>query len=188
MTQLARVRVTWTGTPVVGPGVSTFYFDSAGTGFTAALNAFFADMPGRLPLGLAIGIPNTGDLVDSATGVITGTWTDGTTHTVNGSGTAAYLQGVGSRIVWGTAGRTNGRPVHGTTFLIPLTTAQYTTSGSMDSAAAAAIRAAGLTLITAASSGLRVWTRPRAGVPGVAHVPTGVQVPLTPSWLRSRKT
>lgn len=188
MTQLARVRVALTGTPIVGPGVSTFYFDSAGAGFTAALNAFFADMPGRFPLGLSLFIPNTGDLVDSATGAITGTWTDGTVHTVNGSGGTAYMKGVGARIVWGTAGRTNGRPVHGTTFLVPLTSSQFTTSGVMDSAAATAIKSAGETLITAATSGMRVWTRPRAGVGGVAHSITSVRVPLEPSWLRSRKS
>ena len=188
MANLARMRVAWSGAGVVGPGVTTLYFDEAASGFTAAVKTFFTAVQGRVPVSVTWTVPNTGDLVDVATGDITGTWTDGTAGTIAGTGTPAFSHGVGGRIVWGTAGRTNNRLVHGTTFLVPLTNAQFTTSGDIDPAAGAAIEAAALTLSTAAGGSLRIWSKPRTGVTGAAHATTSVKVPLIPAWLRSRKT
>lgn len=188
MANLARVRVVWSGAGVIGPGVSTFYFDEAGSGFVAGVTSFLTSVQSRVPVGVTWAIDNTGELIDIATGDISGTWTDGTAGSVSGTGTAAYIHGVGARIVWGTAGRTNNRPVHGTTFLCPLTVTQFTTSGDMDPAAATSIQTAALALAAVAGGGLRIFTRPRAGVTGAAHEITSVSVPTNPAWLRTRKS
>jgi len=173
---------------VVGPGVSTFYFDQAGSGFNAGLKTFFTAIAGRVPATVLWTVPNVGDLIDTGTGDIVGTWTDGTQGSVSGSGTAAYMHGVGGRIVWTTNGRTNNRLVKGTTFLVPLTVAQFTTSGDMDPAAAAAIKSAAGTLVSTAGFDMVILTKATDAAAGAAHDIVAWDVPVTPSWLRTRKT
>ena len=113
MSIILRVRTVWTGTPVVGGGISTFYFTQSATGMVADLHTFWAAIGNRVPLGVTWTTANTGDLIDDATGALTGTWTDGTSSSVSSSGTGTYAGGVGARILWQTSGIRNGRRVRG---------------------------------------------------------------------------
>lgn len=188
MANLARVRTSWIGSPVVGPGVSTFYFAEASSGFVAAVSAFFVSIAARVPSGVMFTTLNTGDLVDINTGALTGTWTDGTTGTAATSGSGTYAAGVGARGRWATNGVRNGRRVRGSTFIVPLTSACYQSDGSIDGTVWTSLSSSFGTLYTATAPNMRIWSRPVAGAGGQAHTVIGPDLPDRVSWLRSRRT
>jgi len=188
MANLARVRTVWSGTPVTGGGVTTFYWNEAHSGFVADLGAFWTALASRLAGGISLTTENSGDLVDETTGAITGTWTDGSTSIVNTSGSGVFAGGVGARIRWQTTGITNKRRVRGSTFLIPLTVNEYDAQGSLATAFLTAAGGAAGNLFTASEGNLRIWTRPVGGSGGHAHVVTNFTIPDRISWLRSRRT
>lgn len=188
MSNLARVRTIWSGTPVVGGGVSTFYFNEAHSGFVADLGAFWTALVTRIPAGVQLTTENTGDLVDVETGVLTGTWTDGSTQVVTTTGVGAYAGGVGARIRWQTNGIRNQRRVRGSTFICPLTTTQFDSDGTLLTAFITSLGSAVGALFTASEGNLRVYSRPRAGSGGAAHAVLNYTTPDKVSWLRSRRT
>lgn len=189
MANLGRLRCTWLGNGVVGPGLSTFYFDAANTGAaTAVLNFFTALNPVLMPSGLQITVPNNGDIIDSATGALIGAWTDpGTGGTFSATGTGAFAMGVGFRVAWTTNGIHLGRRVRGSTFICPIMGAIYDSAGTIANATVMSASAAAQTLATSAPA-FKVWSRPRGTTPGVSSAMTGGSVPDKISWLRSRRT
>lgn len=187
MANLCRVRSTWSGSPIVGPGVTTFYFDEAATGFLADINVFWGNVGNRFPTGLTISTPNTGDLIDVSTGALSGTWTDGTSSSVNTSGAGAFAGGVGARLRWATSGIRNGRRVKGSTFLVPLLTTCYSNDGNIENAVLGSLQTSATQLFTSTSPDMRVYSRPSGGQAGQASPVTGVTVPDYVSWLRTRR-
>src|SRR6187455_3059900 len=119
MANVARVRAVWAGAGVTGPGVSTFYFNEIHSGFVSDVATYFNAWSTWIPTGITVTISNTGDLLDVATGQISGTWTDGGTAVATMGGAGVYAQGVGARVKWSTAGIRNGRRVRGSTFMVP---------------------------------------------------------------------
>lgn len=189
MTMLARVRVPWTGTAVVGPSVSTFYFNDAGTGFTANLVSFFDAIKNRVPPGVTWSVPNSGDIINDATGDLEGVWQGGTAQQVTGTGAALYSQGVGFRFVWNTGGVRGGRRVRGSTFICPMDGAMLDATGTLGSAQMATLVTAATSVITDSPNELRIWSKPHTGLSdGTSHAVTSVTVPDAISWLRSRRT
>jgi hypothetical protein len=189
MANLARVRVNWTGSTVVGPGVNTLFFDEATSGWVAALGTFLTAISSRIPAGTVIDIPNTGELIDASNGNIVGSWTDGASSPhITPSASANFAHGVGGAIVWGTAGRRNNRPIRGRTFIVPLLNTQYGPTGQIDAAAVSAIQSSLNTFNTAQLANLRIWSRPKAGSGGFATVATSGLFSPDVAWLRSRKT
>lgn len=199
MTAVSRIRVTWSGTPVVGPGVSTFYLESSVTaGWPAALVALYTALKNYVPTGVSWTIPNVVDILDEATGELTGSNTPGGGGTVLSSGGAVdYKPGVGGRLRWGTDGIVGGRRVVGTTFLVPMTS-QETPNGVIQGGTVAAINTAMGTYQSTSGISPAVYSRPRAasvrnGVPvaaraGSIHGITSHNVPSGITWLRSRRT
>ena len=187
MTTLIKQRVVWTGTGVIGGGLSVFYFDVATSGTTAAIKAWFATVMQIVPVGTSAQVENAGDTIDDATGAIVGTWSDGSTQTIPGTGTGVWAAGVGLRVSWLTGGVTNGRRVRGSTFLVPMNAASYGSDGTIDNAVLGAQNTAAQTFQTTMSSSHRIWTRPVDGAGGRSHPVTGVIVPDRISWLRSRR-
>lgn len=188
MANLARVRTTWTGGAVSGPGVSTFFVDEAASGFLTAFDVFWDSLKYVLVAGLSLQTLNSGELIDVATGGITGTWTDGVTSNISTSGTGGYALGVGARIVWSTTGITGSRIVKGSTFMVPLTAAQYDGDGTIVPATLGTITGAAATLATALGSDFKIYSRPIPGRAGSAHSVVSSAVPDKVSWLRSRRT
>lgn len=188
MSSLYRVRVTWNGSAVVGGGVSTFYFDTPATGYSAALVSFFTSLRPSFGASVVWEVPQTGDILESTTGDITGSWTDGTTTQITGQQTApVYAAGVGCRILWNTLGRTNNRRVRGSTFLVPLAADRYDTLGTLDPGVVSVFKTAGDTLIAHDPGSLVIWTRPNASHAGSVNSVTSADVPDKVSWLRSRR-
>jgi hypothetical protein len=188
MANLARVLVTWAGVPVTGGGISSFFFDEAHEGFQADVAAFLTAVTGLCPAGLAITVPTSGDLVDIATGALTGTWSEGSGTVINTSSGVAYAAGVGMRTTWRTNGIRNGRRVVGSTFLVPLVTSAYQTDGTIVNATREAVQAAAEDLVVASGANMKIWSRPVNGSGGQASTVLEAVVPDKVSWLRSRRT
>lgn len=188
MANLARVRCEWSGSPLVGAGLSTFYFEESGSGFPAALVTFFQAIAGRLAQGVAVNVPNDGDLIDDATGALVGAWSESGGALVGMSGLNSYVLGVGGRVRWLTDGIVNGHRVRGSTFLVPADAGQIQGSGALAQPFIDDVYGAANALVANSNNELRVWTRPTATAPGGSSVVTGADVPDKISWLRSRRT
>lgn len=188
MPTLTRLRVEWSGSAVVGPGLSTFYFETPVAGFQADVAAFFAAVKDRFPTQVSWTIPNTGEEIDAATGDIVGTWTEGAAGLDSGTSSNYWVQGVGASLALRTGSRTNNRPVTGRLFMIPLQNACWDSSGDLDASVAADFAAAGAALLAAQTGSWSVWTRPVSGAGGRASSILSVDMSTKVSTLRSRRT
>lgn len=185
MPSLRRVEVTWTGLTGL-PGLSVFYTDAA-SDVTTNLGTFFNAIKGAFPTGLSWSIPSTGDEVDVATGLLTGSWTGGTAATVAAGPNTPYAAGVGAFIRWGTPLIIGGRRLKGRTFLAPLLSSLYDASGTIDNANLGTLQSAASTL--AAAGKLVTWHRPSTLAPsgGASATITSAQVPDQVTWLKTRR-
>lgn len=188
MANLARVRVAWSGSPVVGPGVSTFYMDEAGSGWTSALQTFFNAIKGVFPSGISWSAGASGDLIDVATGELSGTWVDGAGWTVTSTTAAGYAAGVGARVTWQTGGIRNGRRVQGSTFLCPLAAGQYENDGTISGTTITTLTGAATTYLGVTTFQPSIYSRPSAAGAGIASAVVSHAVPDKVSWLRTRRT
>lgn len=186
---MKRFRVTWSGAPVVGGGLSTFYTSpSSEVGGADDLELFFSSIADQIVSGVQITIPSNGDLVESTTGELAGSWSDpGTGGVVTSSGSAGFVNGTGARIVWNTNGLFHGRRVRGSTFIVPLPTNAYEGAGNLTAAVITDFQNAANTLVAALPE-LGVWSNPRGGVDGEFNPIVSATVPDAVSWLRSRRT
>jgi hypothetical protein len=199
MSQIGRIRVTWSGTPVVGPGVSTFYLtDTITAGWPAALVSLFTALKNYVPTGVTWTVPSQTDLIETTTGQLTGVTSPGGGGSVLSSGGAVdYKPGVGGRMRWTTGGIVGGRKVTGTTFLVPMTS-QECPNGVIQAGTVTAINTAMAAYIANAAFEAGVYSRPRPagtrnGVPyaaraGAVFPIAGNNVPTGITWLRSRRT
>jgi hypothetical protein len=188
MANLARVRCVWSGTSVIGPGVSTFYVKEAASGFPADIVTFFEAIKGAIPNTTVINVPDAGDLIDIDTGEISGTWSDFTGANVIGTGPTGWVEGVGARITWKTAGIRNGRRVVGSTFIVPLDVSQYDSAGRLDTALVNLFTAEGNDLVSDLADSMVIYSRPQGIQAGQASDVLVAVCPDSVSWLRSRRT
>lgn len=187
MANLARVRTLWTGNPVIGDGVSTFYFDEAHTGFVADVGTFWNSQKASFPAGITWTTPGSGDLIDVATGELSGTWTEAGTSAITSTGPGIFARGVGVRTIWRTSGIRNGRRVQGSTFLAPLVGAMFEADGSPAAAQLTLWRNTAATLVTDSGTNMKIYSRPSPGQAGQANTVISSDVPDKVSWLRSRR-
>lgn len=197
MPNINRVRVAWTNFPGA-PGLSTFYLD-AGTTDVTAIRTFFTSVLTYMPNGLTIQVPNSGDIVDSGTDKIVGTWT-GTGGGTNSSAAVAgaYSGSSGAMVRWLTGAVVDGHRLVGRTYLVPLAGSRYANDGSLDGTAQAAILTAANAMIASLGTGLIVYHKPRnadddadppdLGSPGVTSAVVAALVPDLAVVLRSRRT
>lgn len=146
----------------------------------------------RLPLGVTVTIPGTGDTIDDRTGHITGTWSTGAAVQATASGSANAAAGAGACITWTTGGIVNGpsgipRRLRGRTFLVPLTTACYDSDGTLTAATFADVATFGTNL--RAAGPLAVWHRPttKGGTDGNSYAVLSHKVRDKVAWLGSRR-
>lgn len=188
MTELVRLRCTWGGSPVVGPGLSTFYATTGGSGLPDDVLTFFNTSPLLFPSGLTITVPSGGETINDATGELTGTWNEpGTGGVATGTETGSYAKGVGMQVRWPTAGIVGGRKVVGSTFLVPIAGSLFDVDGTIDTAVVSAMQSQANALL-AAQPNLRIWSRPKGLRAGSSHTITSAVIPDRTSWLRTRRT
>jgi hypothetical protein len=183
---MQRLRVTWSGSPVTGPGLTTFYLpDSATT--VADVLTLFGSLANKFPPGITWTVPSEVDLIDPTTGILTGGAALAGSGTQVSTGTdTKFAAGVGARIVWGTSTVIGGRRVKGSTFLVPLEAYCYAADGTLDATNASQMQTAVNTFVT--NTNYVIWHRPSPGGSdgGIATVTSGT-IPDKVSTLRSRR-
>jgi hypothetical protein len=183
-----RLRAEWSGAPITGPGLSTFYALDTSPGFPAAVHDFLAAFAPLLPSGVSIRVPNGGDVIDPSTGTLTGAWTDGSPPAlVNGVGGGVFARGVGMQVRWRTTGITAGRRVVGSTFIVPIISAAYDSDGTL-SAANVTVGTNAANAYVAAAPFAVIWSRPTDARAGATSLINGGFTPDRVSWLRTRRT
>ena len=170
MANLARIPVTWGGETGL-PGLSVFYADAAVSTAVAALSTFFGALKVNWPNGQTWTVPGAGDIIESTTGALVGTWTMSGGSTINGTGgSVAFTAGTGCRVRWLTTGITNGRRVRGSTFLTGMVATVYNVSGQVSSGIVSNLQTAANAIV--ADGSFRVWSRPYTFDPAHPGVPT----------------
>lgn len=183
---MKRVRVTWSGSPVTGPGLTTFYRDDSVTS-VADILTLFGSLANKFPPGITWTVPSEVDVMDASTGILTGgaSMAGGGTQVSTGTDTR-FAAGVGARIVWGTTTVIGGRRVKGSSFLVPLEGYCYAADGTLDATNASQIQTAVNTFVSGGDT--VIWHRPSPGGSDGAQCPvTSGTVPDKVSTLRSRR-
>lgn len=183
----------------MGTAFSVFRMDGAVENQTeleavgAALKELYNDIDvTSMPAGYTVSVSNEVDVRANDTGnlIASLTFTPPSPLTMTGG---SYAAGVGSRLRWATDGIKNGRRVVGTTFVVPLTVANYESNGTLIANAVLGQTNAGSTLLgslNAIGTPLAIWSRPttQGGSDGALHPVTGVSVPDRVSWLSTRRS
>jgi len=187
-----RVRVTWTGAPVVGPSVSTFYFEELATDapITALKNFFTANIL-RHPTGIQWTIPSSGDILNETDGSLAGSWSfPGAGGVVASTGPSNFANGVGYRVQWRTNGIHNERRVIGSTFMVPMEATAFEGAGNIVAGTITAVQTAASAFVTACAGDLVIWSKPKdeSTADGELNAVVSAIMPDKVSWLRSRRT
>jgi hypothetical protein len=127
---------------------------SAAADFLAFFNTFKSGMPGSLTWT----IDGAGDVINDATGDLTGAWTDAGAGSVTSTGSGAYAAGTGLFVNWATGTIVNGRRLNGRTFVCPILGSGYDSTGTLGAATLAVFQTAATNL--AATGSLVIWHRP----------------------------
>lgn len=155
---ISQIACSWTGLQG-GTGYSIFYY--RGTLLSpSAYTTFFGSIKGYLPNAVTVNIPNTGKVMDEATGKMTGVWAGGSASAQTGTGGTNYPPSEGMQVKWLTAGYVNGRRVQGRTYLVPLPTVSFTSTGTIATSITGGTFTAATTLISDLASNFVVWARP----------------------------
>lgn len=181
-----RIRVAWSGPGVAGPGLTTFY-TLPGEMDPAAVLAFFDALKGYIPDDVQLTVPSSGDTMSEIGGGIVASWAKPGGGVVSGTNNGTFALGTGLRIVWDTNGIRNRRHVRGTTYIAPVTANAFDTTGRVAPAVQTAVLAAANAFRTAMGGALVIWSRPKGVQGGIQSPVTSVQVPETPTALRSRR-
>lgn len=180
-----RVRCLWQGWPGA-PGYTNFYVGTSIVNQTE-IRTFFNALITLLPSGLTITVPNTGDVVNEATGVVTGAWSGTANTVVTATGAGNYAGPAGACVNWHTSLLVNGRRPIGRTFLVPIISSAMQTDGSLATTTVSTILTAANLLITNLAGELKVWSRPTPTAAGQNVTVTSANVPDLAVVLRSRR-
>lgn len=161
MASIQRLRVGWSGFPG-GPGVSTFYFNSASAA-QGSVQTMLVAVSGLIPLDVTMRQESTGDIIDDATGDLTGAWVGADQAAVNGLGGGSYAAPVGFAATWTTGTFLDGKRLRGRTFFVPGSSAVYQADGSIDNGQLATLRGIFTAFVLAEDLNMVVWHRPRFG-------------------------
>jgi hypothetical protein len=155
---IAQVLCSWTGLQG-GTGYSIFYARSTAAS-SGPLNTFWAAVKAQLPNAVTVNVPNSGKLIDEATGKMTGVWGAGSTSANTGTGGTNYPPSAGCQIKWLTTGFNRGRKVSGRTYLVPLPTTAFTSTGTIATTVTGALFTPATQLISDWTGNMVVWSRP----------------------------
>lgn len=184
----AQYRALWS-VPGGGSGFTVLHFTIAGTGTAAQQIAadtrqFFQDLNGQLPDDVTITFDS--EVLDlSEAGVLTAVWPVTPPSGVTGGSTAVYSRAQGARVDWATDEIVSGRRLTGRTYVVPIRSTSFDTTGLLTSSDASGIldQANAFIAATAANRPLRVWSRTH----GVSAVVQAASVPRQGAILRGRR-
>lgn len=170
MVDIDRGIVSWSGTGLVGSGVSVFYATPGGAVMNH-LKTFFSAIAGWLPSTVTISFPTTGDTIDDTTGHLVGSWSGAVNTPVTGGANTPYSNRAGVAVGWltnvivppGGIYKTSHR-VKGRTFLVPLAgTIWDSADGTLSGAGLSSLNTSATALISNCAGHLQVWHRPSPG-------------------------
>lgn len=160
----SQYRAIWS-TPGGGTGYSVFHFEDVVSNTEAqntanAVRTFFNSLTGIFPDDVTITFDSEVVVLDLA-GVLQSVYPVTPPSSVTGINTTSYNRAAGCRVDWDTGHIVAGRRLSGRTYLVPIGSNSYDTTGLLNSVNAAAVVTAGQALITATSSikPLAVWSR-----------------------------
>lgn len=157
MADINRLQCTWTGL-VGGSGVTTFYMEDITTAVTR-VSAFFEAIKYLLPSSVSVTIPNNGEIIESTTGGLLGTWSSGSQVVKVGTGANSQFSAAsGACITWNTSTVVGRRFLRGRTYLVPFTALAYD-NGTLLDTTLTALNTAAANLSTGATP-FYVWHRP----------------------------
>lgn len=190
MASIIRHTAVWTGAPGL-PGYTQFY-QEVGEGVTASaqaghtnVDAFFNALATLIPDAITVTVDPVYQVLDEATGEVTGEETVATpaTATVGGYITNWQAQ-VGVLVEWTTGEYLNGRRFRGRTYLVPLgNTADD--DGTLPAGTLSTVGTAAAVIVDS-GWGFLVWHRPVNGAGGLSSHITGAVVRDHAAILRSR--
>lgn len=186
---LSRVQIALGGPDLTGAGVMTLYFDATTQAVpnVAAIKSALSAAAIIFPTALQFTVPNSGDIIHAADGLLVGSWTGSGGGTVGGGGGGSAPQGVGACIGWSTDAIVKGRRLRGRTFLVPMSQGVFDGNGLPTGQ----VTSSGTTLANAliASGPLTIWHRPttKGGTDGSGGHVTSARVRQHGAFLGSRR-
>lgn len=163
----AQYRAVWS-VPGGGTGYSVLHFTTAGTAAAAQIiadnvRAYFESIKGLFPDDVSISYESEVLDLDDA-GTLLAVWAVTPPSTTVGINAAVYSRAAGARVDWGTDTIVNGRRLAGRTYLVPLASVCFTTTGLLTTVNQAEIVTKSQAFITATGLNrpLRVWSRTHA--------------------------
>ena len=193
---MMRARVTfsgWTG----GPGLSTFYFLSpledtaAATAILARVQAYLTSVRTLIPPAVTMNASGLVDCLDAETGQVTNTIAiadpAGIAGTANPTDFAPLSVAANGSLLTSTF--IAGRRVRGRTYISPLGSTSFNSTGFITTAKAGdVVTALGILKGTGSpAQELVVWHRPKSGAGGSMAPVTAVACPQKPATLKSRR-
>jgi hypothetical protein len=142
------------------------------TTMRSAIDGLWSALASAVGPGWTYTVATSGEIIDSATGALTGSWTATTPYT-NGSGSYVHAAGVGLVLDWNTAVIVDRRRLRGQTKVVPISGSNYAADGTLGTGTITAVQSAADAFLTAVGGHMRVWSRPRAAR---AAVPVGYRV------------
>ena len=174
---VALVRTAWSGTSG-GPGITQIALLGAVGGSwnpggeqaaVNAMRAFWDSVKAYLPNELTLTVSPVVDYYNRETGVLLGSNIAATPPAaVIGTATGVYAGGAGLKVTWETGQIRDGRRVRGATYVVPLDSASFTTTGTISPTTKTAFNNAAATFKSAIVTGnmaVGVWSRPRENHP-----------------------
>lgn len=194
-----RVRVVLAGFSGA-PGVATFYGTDLAT-LRDGLTNFWGGLGpvGIFPSGFTATIETSGDIINSGTGAIEGTWTAPTIAPSGSGGSAQYAGPAGATVTWVTNTVADGSRIRGRTFLVPGAASAFQDDGTLIPSIVAGIKTVADAFVAATAPTFVVWHRPRLARAATGTLPaqtahpgslapiTGSRVPDRVQILRSRR-
>lgn len=166
MATLREIITEWT-TPKGGTGFSIMYFDAAGgvpSAQRSSLQDLWTDCAFQLADTTEWTIATTGKQIDSATGTLTGFWSETTSHEGVGSGGVQMADATQLLLQWVTTNIVAGRRVRGRTYL-PGVGWGTSSAGEPLPAVVVSLTSAAEAFVTR-GQGFGVWSRPAPGRAG----------------------
>jgi hypothetical protein len=170
MANIWQITWEWTGFPGANGYTNLFYLADTENGTEALAAAtksrlFMASFAGIVPLGITIRLVTDVRLLDETDGTLQNIFTvSGITDCVMG-GVATRSAPSGGCVDWLTTTVHGTRRLQGRTFVVPLSTDQYQSDGSLVAGAVTALATGAETMRTASGPPFGVWGRPRLADP-----------------------
>lgn len=165
MPDINQVKVAWTGF-AGAPGVSTFYFDAAGSVPLSALSAFFTAWKPFIKDSVTLTFPSSGIKYSSDTGKAVGSWSATAPSPIACTGAAGYAAPVGGCVHWKSGIYAGGKEIRGKTFIVPMVSSAFDADGTFLPGVLTAVRPASTTM--AAAPGFVIFSRASNGTATVA--------------------